>query len=199
MKTNFMFAGVGGQGILVAAELVALVGLALGLDVKESEIHGVAQRGGSVNSEVRWGAPVYSPLILPGEVDFLLAFERLEALRYLHLLRPKGVVLCNDYIIPPITAAVGTDRHPLPTRAEEAAAYVGIGHYVVPAMRLAQELGNPRVSNVVLLGALSALMDVPEQVWQHAIALRVPESLAPLNQKALAAGRAYLLAEQGRA
>jgi len=194
--TNFVLAGVGGQGILLAADLVALVGLEMGLDVKKSEIHGMAQRGGSVSSQVRWGQRVHSPLIIPGEVDYLLAFERLEALRYADLLRPGGVILINDYRISPVSVTSGADVYPTP--ADEERAYAGIAHHYIPAMAIAQELGNARANNVVLLGALSALLDVPEQVWFGAIAARVPERFVALNQKAFAAGHAFLSKERGR-
>jgi indolepyruvate ferredoxin oxidoreductase beta subunit len=194
MSANFLLVGVGGQGILVAADLVALAGLELGLDVKKSEIHGIAQRGGSVSSQVRWGQRVYSPLILPGEVDYLLAFERLEALRHLELLRPGAIVLCNDYRLAPASVTAGTEVYP--TAAQEQEAYAGIRRHYLPALRIAQELGSAQVSNVVLLGALSTFMEVPEQVWQRAIALRVPERLVALNQQAFAVGRAYLALNQ---
>jgi indolepyruvate ferredoxin oxidoreductase, beta subunit len=197
MSTNFVLAGVGGQGILLAADLVALAGLEMGLDVKKSEIHGMAQRGGSVSSQVRWGQRVYSPLILPGEVDYLLVFERLEALRYPDTLRPGGTILINDYRIPPISVTLSTDVYP--TVSDEEKAYTGIRHHYIPAIRIAQELGNIKVNNVVLLGALSALLDVPEKVWQDVIASRVPERFVALNQRAWAAGRACLERDRGSA
>jgi indolepyruvate ferredoxin oxidoreductase beta subunit len=197
MSANFVLAGVGGQGILLAADLVALAGLEMGLDVNKSEIHGMAQRGGSVSSQVRWGERVYSPIIVPGEVDYLLAFERLEALRYVNALRPGGTVLINDYRIAPVSVTSGTDVYPTPE--EEERAYGGITHYYIPAMSIAQELGNARANNVVLLGALSALLDVPEKVWLDAIASRVPERFVALNQKAWAAGRAFLSESRGPA
>jgi indolepyruvate ferredoxin oxidoreductase beta subunit len=194
-NTNFVLAGVGGQGILLAADLVALAGLEMGLDVKKSEIHGMAQRGGSVSSQVRWGERVYSPIIVPGEVDYLLSFERLEALRYADGLRPGGAILINDYRISPVSVTSGTDVYPAP--ADEERAYEGITHHYIPAMAIAQELGNPRVNNVVLLGALSALLDVPQEVWFNVIALRVPERFVALNQKAFAAGQAFLKLDKG--
>jgi len=190
MSTNFVLAGVGGQGILLAADLVALAGLEMGLDVKKSEIHGMAQRGGSVSSQVRWGERVYSPLIVPGEVDYLLVFERLEALRYVDALRPGGKMLINDYRIAPVSVTSGTDLYP--SAVDEEKAYADIEHYYIPAMDIAQKIGNARANNVVLLGALSALLDVPEKVWLDAIALRVPERFVALNQKAFAVGRAFL-------
>jgi indolepyruvate ferredoxin oxidoreductase, beta subunit len=196
---NVVLAGVGGQGTLLAADVVALVGLAQGLDVKKSEVHGMAQRGGSVTSHVRWGERVYSPLIAPGEVDLLIAFERLEALRYAGMLRPGGALLVNDYRIAPVSVTLGTDRYP--AGDEEAAAFAGatVRRFVVPATRMAQDLGQARVNNVVMLGALSALLakppalrDVPEATWRDVIAGRVPERYVELNLQAFDAGRKYM-------
>ncbi len=192
--TNLLLAGVGGQGILLAADVIALVGLESGLDVKKSEVHGMAQRGGSVTSHVRWGESVASPLITPGEVDYFLAFERLEALRYADQLRPGGTLLINDYRIVPVSVSAGNEVYP--SAEDEERAYSGIiGRRVyVPAMSLAQELGQARVNNVVMLGALSALLDVPESTWLTVISGRVPERYVALNKRAFSAGRAYIVA-----
>ena len=191
LARNFFLTGVGGQGTLLAADIVALVGMALGADVKKSEVHGMAQRGGSVVSHVRWGDKVLSPLIAPGEVDFMVAFERLEALRYAALLRPNGVILVNDYRISPVSVTSGTATYP--TEEEEARAYGDrIRQYGVPALALAQELGQPRVNNVVMLGALSTFLDTPEDIWLQVISQRVPERYVEINRKAFAAGGDYL-------
>jgi len=196
---NVMLAGVGGQGTILAADVVGLVGLAQGLDVKKSEVHGMAQRGGSVISHVRWGERVYSPLIAAGEVDILVAFERLEALRYAELLRPGGALLVNDYRVTPVTVTSGGQRYP--SAAEEEAAFAGaaLRRYVVPAMAIAQELGQTRVNNVVMLGAMSVLLastavpiDVPEGVWRQVISERVPPRFVDLNLRAFDAGREYM-------
>ncbi|HUS81621.1 MAG TPA: indolepyruvate oxidoreductase subunit beta [Armatimonadota bacterium] len=189
---NVVLAGVGGQGTLLAADVVALVGLAQGLDVKKSEVHGMAQRGGSVISHVRWGERVYSPLIAPGEVDLLVAFERLEALRYAELLRPGGALLVNDYRIVPVTVTSGDGRYPAGDEEEAAFAGAAVRRFVIPAMRIAQEVGQARVNNVVMLGAASALLDVPEGVWRDVIAERVPERYVELNLRAFEAGRAQM-------
>ncbi len=192
--TNFLLAGVGGQGILLAADVIALVGMEMGLDVKKSEVHGMAQRGGSVTSHVRWGRRVYAPLITPGEVDYFVAFERLEALRYAEQVRPSGVILINDYRIVPISVGSGNDVYP--SQADEDAAYADAvrRRIYAPAMQLAQELGDVRVNNVVMLGALSAFLDTPENIWLEVIRQRVPERFVALNQRAFAAGRAEMAA-----
>lgn len=190
-SANFLLAGVGGQGILLAADIIALMGMEAGLDVKKSEVHGMAQRGGSVISHVRWGKLVYSPLIAPGEVDYLLAFERLEALRYVDQLRPGGSLLISDSRIMPVSASSGDAKYPTPDD-EDKAYYHGMKRYDVPAMRLAGELGQTRVNNVVMLGALSALLELPESLWLEVIAARVPARFVKLNQEAFAAGREFM-------
>jgi indolepyruvate ferredoxin oxidoreductase, beta subunit len=192
--TNFLLAGVGGQGILLAADVLSLAGMEIGLDVKKSEVHGMAQRGGSVTSHVRWGAQVASPLITPGEVDYFLAFERVEGLRYAGMLRPTGTLLINDYRISPVSVSSGSDTYP--SEADEDSVYgAAVPQRVyVPAIRLAQELGQARTNNVVMLGALAAWLDVPEEVWLRVIAERVPERFVALNQKAFATGRAFMAA-----
>ena len=191
-RTDFLLTGVGGQGTLLAADVVALVGVALGLDVKKSEIHGMAQRGGSVVSQVRWGERVYSPVITPGEADVMVAFERLEGLRYADQVRPGGTVLVNDYRISPVSVSSGNDAYP--TADEEAAAYAShLAVEWVPATAIAQGLGAARVTNVVLLGALSARLPVAPEVWLEVIGRRVPERFLALNREAFAAGRAYLV------
>jgi indolepyruvate ferredoxin oxidoreductase, beta subunit len=191
-NTNILLVGVGGQGTLLAADVVALVGMEIGLDVKKSEVHGMAQRGGSVTSHVRWGEQVHSPLIPIGEVDYFIAFERLEALRYVDTLRPEAVALVNDYTISPVAVSSGDGVYP--SQEDQDAIYgplVERVHYV-PAIDLAQELGNPRVNNVVMLGALSSLLDVPEEVWLEVISERVPERYIALNRRAFAVGREHM-------
>jgi indolepyruvate ferredoxin oxidoreductase, beta subunit len=191
-NTNILLVGVGGQGTLLAADVVALVGMEIGLDVKKSEVHGMAQRGGSVTSHVRWGERVHSPLIPIGEVDYFIAFERLEALRYVDTLSPEAVALVNDYRISPVGVSSGDGVYP--SQEDQDAIYgpfIERVHYV-PAIDLAQELGNPRVNNVVMLGALSALLDVPEDVWLNVIHERVPERYIALNERAFAVGREHM-------
>jgi len=194
LTLNFLFAGVGGQGTLLAADVVALLGMAVGCDVKKSEVHGMAQRGGSVMSHVRWGESVHSPLIMPGEVDYLIAFERLEALRYVDMLCPEGVVLVNDYRITPVSVSSGGGRYP--TEEEEAAAYGDRfqSTVYVPATEVGQEIGNARVNNILMLGALSCFLEVRVEAWLEAISRRVPERYVALNKEAFARGRAFMCA-----
>jgi len=187
---NFLLAGVGGQGTILASDVLAAVGLRSGQDVKKSEVHGMAQRGGSVTTYVRWGERVYSPLIGLGEADFFLAFEKLETLRYVEMLRPGGTVLVNDYTISPLSVSSGGDKYPDDRRIQSIIAAVTPHLHLVPATALAESLGNARVNNVVLLGALSYFIaDVSAALWVEAIRERVPQKFADLNERAFVLGR----------
>jgi len=191
MKTlSFLLAGVGGQGTILASDVLAAVGLHAGHDVKKSEVHGMAQRGGSVTTYVRWADTVYSPLIGPGEADYVLAFEKLEVLRYVEMISPGGVVLVNDYVISPLSVTSGTDSYPTDQQILTILAAASDQVHFVPAMALAESLGNPRVNNVVLLGALSHFLgDVPVEAWLQALRERVPPRLVELNERAFLLGR----------
>ena len=191
-KTDFLLTGVGGQGIMVASDVLALVGLEHGYDVKKSEVHGMAQRGGSVVSHVRWADRVFSPLIGKGEADHLVAFERLEALRYLSFLRAGGTAIVNDYAIPPVSVANGQDSYPDDLTVRRVLAQATPNHYVVPGLATAKRLGNVRTNNIVLLGALSTLLDVPVAAWEKVISKRVPKRYVELNLKAFELGRGLI-------
>ena len=187
---NFLLAGVGGQGTILASNVLAQVALVAGFDVKKSEVHGMAQRGGSVNTHIRWNAErVYSPLIGLGEADFLLVFEQAEALRYVEFLKPGGAAVVNEHTIEPITVTSGGAHYP--TEEELKATYGQLTErlYLVPGTTIAQELGNARAANVVLLGALSTFLDVPLETWLEVIAARVPPKYMELNRQAFLKGR----------
>jgi indolepyruvate ferredoxin oxidoreductase beta subunit len=187
---NFLLAGVGGQGTILASDVLSAVGMRSGHDVKKSEVHGMAQRGGSVTTYVRWGDKVYSPLIGLGEVDFFLAFEKLETLRYIEMLRPGGTVLVNDHTISPLSVSSGSDVYPNDERIKAILGAVTPHFFLVPATALAESLGNDRVNNVVLLGALSHFVrDAPMALWVEAIRERVPLKFADLNERAFVLGR----------
>lgn len=186
---NFMLAGVGGQGTILASDVLAEVALAAGFDVKKSEVHGMAQRGGSVNTHVRWDAKkVYSPLIGLGEADLLLVFEEAEALRYAEYLRPGGVAVVNRYTIKPITVTSGGAHYPSEEELQAVYAALTDRLYLVPGTAIAQELGNSRAANVVLLGALSTFLDVPAETWLQVIESRVPPKYVALNRQAFLRG-----------
>jgi len=189
-KVNFLLCGVGGQGTILASDVLALVGVQAGYDAKKAEVHGMAQRGGSVTSHVRWAEKVTSPLTALGEVDMLIAFEKLEALRYIEFLRPGGTVLANDHKIIPITVTSGGAHYPDNDRLRALLAEVTENVLWLDGIAIAEELGSVRGANVVLLGALSALLEVPESTWLEVIEQRVPERFAELNRNAFRRGRA---------
>lgn len=186
---NFLVAGVGGQGTVLSGDILAEVGMNAGCDAKKSDVLGLAIRSGSVISHVRWGQKVHSPMSMPGRVDFLLAFEPLEALRMVEYLAPGSTVILNEYRIPPGEVATGKVRYP---SEEEILAVLerasGKVHRMNATAR-AQEVGNVKVLNVLLLGALSALLPVGQEIWEAAVARHVPERLREVNLKALQAGR----------
>ena len=189
--TNFVLVGVGGQGTLLASNILADVGLAAGFDVKKSEVHGMSQRGGSVVSHVRWHPEhVASPLVGLGEADILLAFEKLEALRFVEFLKVGGTAIVNEMVIVPITVSAGTGHYPDDAALDAAFAAVSAREIRVPGERLAQEAGNAKAANVVLLGAISRLLDLPEELWWRCLEQRVPKKFLDLNRTAFAAGRA---------
>ncbi len=190
---NFLLAGVGGQGTILASDVLAEVALAAGLDVKKSEVHGMAQRGGSVNTHVRWNAgQVHSPLIGEGEADILLAFEEAEALRYARYLRQGGVVVVNRQAIKPITVTSGGAHYPSEEDLRAVYERITDRFYVVPGAELAEKLGNARAANVVLLGVLSSFFDLPAETWLAVIEKRVPPRYVELNRQAFFAGRQVL-------
>ena len=190
--TNFLITGVGGQGTVLASDIMAAVGLAAGFDVKKSDILGLAIRGGAVVSHVRWGETVHSPIVPDGRADYLVAFEVLEGLRWLDQVRPDGTVLINQQEIHPVTVSSGhatyPDKETIERSLEAAADHV----HRAPALQLAQELGNARVLNVVLLGALSALLPVEPQVWHEVLKERVPSRFMDLNLRAFSRGREWM-------
>ena len=194
---NFLLAGVGGQGTILASDVLVNVGLAAGYQAKQAEVHGMSQRGGSVTSYVRWGRAVHSPLVGAGEVDVYLAFEKIEALRNLNQLRRGALAVINMHAIPPVTVTSGDQTYPDDDRLRSTIAQVTDKAVYLDGQAIAQALGNPRVENVVLLGALSALMEregligselLPDE-WIVAITQRVPGKYAALNRKAFEAGR----------
>lgn len=187
--TNVLIAGVGGQGAVLVSELLAQAALAAGHDVKQGEFHGVAQRGGAVFSHVRFGDRVYSPVTKRGEVDYLLALEKLEALRYAHFLEPGGTIILNDHKVEPIRTG---DERPYPEDSIEFLEGKGFNVVTAKATEMAIEMGNHRVANVVLLGVLAALVDIPLEVWESTLE-RLPERIRSLNQQAFAAGRQILV------
>jgi indolepyruvate ferredoxin oxidoreductase beta subunit len=196
-STNFLLAGVGGQGTILASDVLVNVGLAAGYQAKQAEVHGMSQRGGSVTSFVRWGHAVYSPLVGAGEVDVLLAFEKAEALRNLKQLRPGALALINLAVIEPVTVTSGGQPYPDDDIIKDKFSQVTPNVVYVDGEAIASELGNVKAANVVLLGALSALMEregltgpeLPADTWLKVITDRVPAKFVELNRQAFSRGR----------
>ena len=186
---DFLLAGVGGQGTILASDVLMAVGSLAGYETKKSEIHGMAQRGGSVTSHVRWGPVVYSPYIGKGEADYFLAFEKLEAFRHVASVRLGGLIIVNDYSIPPVSVSSGGAEYPSDEAVQSALRRVSDSIYFVPGVRLADELGNVRISNVVLLGALSRFLNIAPEIWLEALSGRVPERFVEINKQAFWKGR----------
>ncbi len=183
---NILLAGVGGQGILLASEVISEVMLLAGLDVKKNEIHGMSQRGGSVVSHVRYGEKVYSSIIPEGEVDILFSFELLETCRYLPLLRKNGRVVVSDWQIAPPGVARGVQTYP--KNLTEKICQQFPASVVVDGLNLALSAGNAKTVNTVLLGALSNILPFERELWLEALHKMIPARLMDVNLKAFELG-----------
>jgi indolepyruvate ferredoxin oxidoreductase beta subunit len=182
-----MIVGVGGQGTLLASRILGHVLVESGYDVKVSEVHGMSQRGGSVVTYVKYGEKVYSPIIEQGEADYILAFEQLEAARWLSYLKEGGKLIVNDQKISPMPVITGAMAYPesiLPKIREK-----NVNMISVDALTLAKQAGNAKSVNVVLIGLLSALADIPEERWMAALEATVKPKFVDLNKKAFILGR----------
>ncbi len=189
--TNVLIVGVGGQGVILASEILAEAALKIGLDVKKSEVHGMAQRGGAVSSHVRFGSEVHSPLIGVGDADVILAFEALEALRWAHCANRDATILVNDMrLVPPTAFASKGTKYPDDPFAE--LEKLGRRAIKIPADEVSRELGNVRLANTILLGSLSQRLEIPVTVWLETIEARVPKKTIALNREAFERGRAFL-------
>ncbi|HXE49923.1 MAG TPA: 2-oxoacid:acceptor oxidoreductase family protein [Ramlibacter sp.] len=193
---NVLIVGVGGQGVIMVSKALAWLAQSRGLDVKQSEVHGMAKRGGSVFSHVRFGPRVWSPIIPEGEADILVALEWAEAMRWLpYLKRGTGILLCDTKrIVPPFACLNRQAGAPLRysrETPEQVKAHVPEG-YAMDATGIAEGLGNERASNVVLLGALSAALDFQGEEWEQAIAQFVPKKTIGVNLEAFRAGRTWI-------
>ena len=186
---NILLVGVGGQGIVLASEVLAAVCLASGHDVKQSEVHGMAQRGGSVTSHVRFGPEVFSPTIEKGEADIMLSYELLESMRWLDYLSRDGVAIVNNQRIDPMTVASGKAKYP--QRIADVLKVRSKHLDLVDCQAIARKVGNLRTVNVILLGVLSKHLDFDEELWIEALKNRVPENTVDINIKAFNAGRKF--------
>lgn len=185
MTKNIMIVGVGGQGTLLTSRILGGITLNAGYDVKLSEVHGMAQRGGSVVTFVRYGDAVAEPIVEEGQADVLIAFEMLEALRYAHFLKKDGVLIVNEQQIEPITVVTGAAEYP-----EGIIEGLEKKHtvYRMNAMEEAKKLGNSKVFNIIVLGMAARHMDFSEQAWLDIIEKTVPPKTVEMNQKAFMVG-----------
>ncbi len=189
-KFDFLMAGVGGQGTILASNILAAAGVEFGHDVKTAEVHGMAQRGGSVESHIRWGDKVYAPLVEHGKADFVIGFETLEAGRWPIYLSKDTVVLINNYRVPPPPVNLGKATYPSEKEIEDILSSKGSKILWINATGIAKDMGNPAMVGVVLLGALSNFLGGTEEQWLNLIEGLVPAKFAEMNKKAFTAGRA---------
>lgn len=185
MTKNILLVGVGGQGTILASKLLTTGLMEAGYDVKMSEIHGMSQRGGSVSSQVRYGDKVESPVIELGSADILISFEKMEALRWLEYLRPEGKIVVNDLQINSTPILTGKVDYPEGILEDLKSK---VPTYVIPASRHAEELGNSKVMNIILLGTIVKSMGLEAINWEKIIKDNVPAKLADINIKAINLG-----------
>jgi indolepyruvate ferredoxin oxidoreductase beta subunit len=171
---NVLIVGVGGQGVILASDGMAEIGMNNGYDVKKSDTLGMAQRGGSVVSHVRWGEHVFSPMIKKGEVDYLVGFEQLEAARWAPYLRPGGVAIVSDAVVVPVSVVGGTTPYPSWGEIKNTLEGYTDRIYLIPADKISADVGNPRAQNMVLLGALSVFLELESEAWTEAMRQRLP-------------------------
>jgi indolepyruvate ferredoxin oxidoreductase beta subunit len=184
---SIVLVGVGGQGILLASEILAQAAMQAGYEVKTNEVHGMAQRGGSVMAHIRYGKEVHSPLVARKSAHILGALEKVEALRYAGFIRPDGLAAVSSLAIMPVTVSSGAAKYPEDIEEMLARAFPRLVY--IDAPRAAKELGDIRAANIILLGAISRGLDLPLDAWEKAITLCVREKFRDLNLTAFAMGR----------
>lgn len=183
---SVILVGIGGQGAILISKIITNGLMKAGYDVKQSEVHGMAQRGGSVSTQVRWGEKVYGPVFGKGEADILVSFEKMEAIRYADFLKPDGIAIVNDYAQDSITTAADLEKYPEGCLEAMQNSFQTIA---IDAGRIAIELGNAKCMNVVLFGAVCDVLGVPEIDWESVVAETVPQKVRELNIRAFRAGR----------
>jgi len=191
---NILLCGVGGQGILLASEITSSALIKAGLDVKKSEVHGMAQRGGSVVAHLRYGEKVYSPLIEPGSADIAVSFELLESLRYLPYYHKGTKVIVNTQKILPAPVSTGLDTYP--TDVLEQLNARGLAVFPIDAFDIARSVGETKAVNMVLVGALSVFLSVDEKIFLAVIEERIPEKIRRVNREVFLKGREIIQARQ---
>jgi len=183
---NILIVGVGGQGTLLTSRILGKLAMEQGYEVKLSEVHGMAQRGGSVVTYVRFGHNIFSPLIEPGEADIILAFEKMEALRWVHYLKKGGIIIVNDQAIDPMPVITGAAKYPddVMQRINNRCSNL----ISIDALGIAKQLGNIRVVNSILLGVLAQKLDIPVTAWEKVIKETVPPKTVDVNLQAFYKG-----------
>ena len=188
-KMDLLVTGVGGQGVVLASDIIGETAISAGYDVKKTDTLGMAQRGGSVVSHLRLAEKVWSPLIREGEADLLLAFEKLESARWSHFIRPGAIVIVNTYEQPPLSVSLGQAKYPTDDEIKAALKRRTDKIYFIDANKKAQELGNVRTLNILMLGCFSVFASLDLQVWKDSIIRRMPENIRDINLKAFELGR----------
>lgn len=188
-KRDLLMVGVGGQGIVLASDILGEVALAAGYDVKKTDTLGMAQRGGSVVSHVRIADKVWSPLIKEGDVDVLVAFEKLEAARWSYYLHPGGVAIVNNQSTPPLSVSLGTHRYPGDKEIEGTLRQRADRIYFVDGTDKAKELGDIRTLNMIMLGCMSFLLPIDADIWKDCISQRLSPKILKMNMAAFDKGR----------
>jgi len=188
-KYDLLITGVGGQGNILASDIIGEAALSAGYDVKKTDTLGMAQRGGSVISHLRIAEHVNSPLIRQGDVDILLAFEKLEAVRWTQFLKPGAVTIVNNHALPPLSVNVGNETYPEDKQIMEILAQKKAQIYFVDGTQKVTEMGNIRTLNIFMLGCLSRFLPIDIQVWKESISQHLPERLVDINVTAFESGR----------
>jgi indolepyruvate ferredoxin oxidoreductase beta subunit len=188
-KMNLLITGVGGQGVVLASDIFGEAALAAGYDVKKTDTLGMAQRGGSVISHVRIAPRVWSPLIREGEVDLLLALEKLEAARWSHYLRPGGIAVVNNHEQPPPSVSLGKESYPAHEEIANILKRQTGSIYFIDGTKRARELGNVRTLNIFMLGCLSLFAPLKVNIWKNSISQRLPANIREINLTAFERGR----------
>jgi len=188
-KFDLLITGVGGQGVILASDIIGEAALAAGYDVKKTDTLGMAQRGGSVVSHVRIGHQVWSPLIKEGEGDILVAFEKLEAARWGHYLRSGAIAIVNNHALPPLSVNLGDERYPSDDEITNILRQRSHRIYFVNGTSRAKELGNVRMLNMFMLGCASLFLPLKVNIWKESISQHLPSSIRQINITAFDQGR----------
>ena len=188
-KQDILMVGVGGQGIILASDILSEVAISAGYDVKKTDTIGMAQRGGSVTSHIRLAEKVWSPMIKEGEADVLLSFENLESARWASYLRKDGLAIINNHMIPPLTVSLGTAKYPTVEEISAVLKQKTDRIFFVDGNARSREIGDIRTVNILMLGCLSAFLPVDEKVWQECLTKKLPPKILDMNLRAFELGR----------